>query len=82
MEPNYFNPFVSKEKWEQEYCVCGGDDPTKATLIPPFRPDLPIISYRWRCPRCRTGWVTEGSAIDKYNESMHALDLLEKAAEE
>ena len=76
------NPFAPKEKFEQEYCDRHGYLRIPATLIPPFRPDLPIISYRWRCPKCRTGWVTEGSVIDKYNESMYALDLLERDAEE
>ena len=25
-------------------------------------------TYRWRCPRCKLGWVTAGSAMDIAND--------------
>lgn len=70
------------ERFEQEYCDACHGGPHKAHLIPPWRPDLPIISYRWRCPRCRRGWVTVDSPMDVYNETMYARQLLEESLEE
>ena len=52
---------IPVEPFEQEWCDRHGPTLQKAHLVPSFRPDLPIISYRWRCPKCSVGWVTEGS---------------------
>lgn len=76
------NPIAPAERFEQEYCDRCSNDLPPADLIPPFRPDLPIISYRWRCPKCRTGWVTEDSDMDNYNEAMYARQLLEGSLDE
>ena len=52
-----------KPAFQQEFCERHGE-PIEATLT--FNPVCG--TFRWRCPKCGIGWVTEGSAMDVANE--------------
>jgi hypothetical protein len=77
--------FLEPESWfEQEYCD-RHNPPVEADLVGrslyvDYRfaentsdwPDVPPRTYRWRCPKCRIGWVTEGSPMEAFNTLVYA----------